>query len=250
MPNPEKENVMNPAEKIIVALDTSRLEDAEKLLNELKGLVTFFKIGFELFTSYGWSAVDLVRRYGGRVFLDLKLHDIPNTVSKTLNVICERGVDMVTIHALGGFNMMKRAQEVSDAFTGKGQKTPRIVAVTILTSHTEGDLTRELGIRKSLGQEVGLLADLAKEAGLAGVVSSPMETRMLREKFPENFLLVTPGIRPPGTHAGDQKRIFSPIEAVDAGADYLVVGRPITAAVNPAREAEAIIQSLTPKNLK
>lgn len=229
------------AEKIIVALDTSSLETAEKLLGELRGLVSFYKVGFEFFSAHGWKAVDLVRRCGGRVFLDLKLHDIPNTVSKTVAVLCRHPIDMLTLHTLGGFEMMKRAREIVETSWKYGLFKPLLLGVTVLTSHTESQLKEELGIDQGLEEEVISLATLAHNAGLDGVVSSPHETALLRQKLPPKFTLVTPGIRPEGTEAGDQKRIFTPKEAIEAGADFLVVGRPVSEANNPAKAIQDML---------
>lgn len=229
---------------LIVALDTPSLEVARKLLKELKGIVTFYKIGFELFTAHGWEAVELVWQAGGRVFLDLKLHDIPTTVAKTVAVICEHEVEMFTVHALGGLEMMKRTREMIDERVKTGKRKPLALGVTLLTSHTESDLSKELGIERTLNEEVLALARLVKKAGLDGVISSPQETDLLRKEFPRDFLIVTPGVRPEGVAKGDQKRTFAPQAAKDAGADYLVIGRPITAAANPRKEAVTILNAL------
>jgi len=236
--------VTKPEDKIIVALDTPSLEAAERLLKDLKGLISYYKIGFELFTAHGWRAVDLVRKYKGRIFLDLKLHDIPNTVAKTVAVVCEHEIEMVNMHALGGRAMMVEARKTVDQRVGTGKKRPLVIGVTILTSHAEEDLSRELGIVKPLREEVLSLAALVHEAGLNGVVSSPQETELLRQKFPDNFVIVTPGVRPEGSAKGDQKRTFTPRRALEAGADYLVIGRPITEASSPRHEADAIVASI------
>lgn len=231
-------------ERVIVALDTSSLSLAEKLLKDLKGIIGYYKIGFELFTAYGWQTVDLVRKYGGKIFLDLKLHDIPNTVSKTAAVICEHEIEMFNLHTLGGFDMMKLVRSTVDERAKSEKKKPLILGVTILTSHTQETLSKELFISKPLTEEVAHLAALAKKAGMNGVVSSPQEIGIIRKDLGKDFLIVTPGIRSAKDEKGDQKRTFSACEAFDAGADYIVIGRPITAAEKPAKEAEAILQSL------
>lgn len=233
-----------PEAKIIVALDTPSLDVARRLLKELEGIVTFYKVGFELFTAHGWKAVELVKQSGGRVFLDLKLHDIPTTVAKTVAVICEHDVEMFNVHALGGFEMMKKTRETIDERVKTGKRKPLALGVTLLTSHTESDLSGELGIERTLHDEVLALARLAKKAGLDGVISSPQETALLRKEFPHDFLIVTPGVRPEGADMGDQKRTFTPRAAGEAGADYLVIGRPITGAPYPRQEAAAILHSL------
>jgi orotidine-5'-phosphate decarboxylase len=232
--------------QIIVAIDTSSLDEAEKLLKELQGTISFYKIGFELFTAHGWKAIELVRRFGSRIFLDLKLHDIPTTVAKTAAVICEHDIDMFNVHALGGFEMMKKTAETVRECMKTPKKKPLALAVTILTSHSEEELAQDLGIQKALKEEVLSLARLAKKAGLDGVICSPQETAFLRKEFPRDFLLVTPGIRPRPSGKDDQKRALTPKEALAAGADYLVIGRPITAASNPRQQAVAILSSLAP----
>ncbi len=231
-------------EQLIVALDTPSLDFSKKIIQDLAGAVSFFKVGFELFTAHGWKAVELVKKQKARIFLDLKLHDIPNTVSRAAAVIAEYDVELFNVHALGGLEMLKKAQAaVLERTVGRKQK-PRILGVTILTSHSEKNLHEDLGITRSLNDQVLHLARLVRQAGLAGVVSSPKEIGLLRREFPKDFLIVTPGIRGAGDAAGDQKRTFSAREAIDAGADYLVVGRPITAAKSPAKAARQILESL------
>lgn len=236
--------VARSRDRVIVALDTPRLEDAKKLLAELQGVITFYKIGLELFSAHGWKAIELVRRSGGRIFLDLKLHDIPTTVAKTATVICEHEIDMFNVHALGGFEMMKKTAETVNDCVKVGKKKPMILAVTILTSHTEEDLSRDLGIQKGLNEEVASLARLAHKAGLDGVVCSPQEIALVRQELPKDFTLVTPGVRPLESDKNDQKRTLTPKEALQAGADYLVIGRPITAASDPRAQALVILSSL------
>lgn len=235
---------MQHSNKIIVALDYPDLKPVKKLLSELKGLISFYKIGFELFTAHGWKAVELVKKSGAKVFLDLKLHDIPNTVSKTAVVICDHEVDMLNVHALGGFEMMRKTAEAVGEQSRDKKTRPLLIAVTVLTSHSQETLTHELGIVKALEDQVLTLAKLAKNAGFSGVVSSPQEIVMLRREFKKDFLIVTPGIRPAGADTQDQKRVFTPKEALQAGANYLVIGRPINAAPHPRQAALDILQSL------
>jgi len=235
---------MDPRERLIVALDAPTLEVAEEWLFQLKGVVQYYKVGLELFTAHGWKAVNLVKNYGGRVFLDLKLHDIPNTVSRTLAAVCEHEVDMVNVHALGGFEMMRMASEAVEKYSAGRVKKPQLIAVTVLTSHDQKALSRELRVRGSIKDEVLHLAGLAKKAGLDGIVCSPEETAWVRRKLKEDFLIVTPGIRPTGADKGDQKRIYTPEKALKAGSDHIVVGRPITQAQNPKEAALAILASL------
>jgi orotidine-5'-phosphate decarboxylase len=228
-------------DRLIVALDAPTLEVAEQWLIELKGVVHFYKVGLELFTAYGWKAVNLVKNYGGRVFLDLKLHDIPNTVSRTLAAVCEHEVDIVNVHALGGFEMMKQAREAVEKYSFGRIKKPKLIAVTVLTSHSQETLSKELCIKRKVRDEVIHLASLARKAGLDGVVCSPQETAWVRKKCGKDFVIVTPGVRPAGVAVGDQKRIETPEKAIRSGSDYIVVGRPITQAANPKEAALQIL---------
>ena len=232
-------------DRLIVALDAPTLEAAEAWLLELKGVVHYYKVGLELFAAHGWKAVNLVKHYGGKVFLDLKLHDIPNTVSRTLASICEHEVAMVNVHALGGFEMMKAARAAVEKYSGVNARRPRLIAVTVLTNHDQKTLSHELRVRGRVKDEVLHLAGLAQKAGLDGIVCSPEETAWVRKKFGRNFLVVTPGIRPASADRGDQKRIFTPEDAVRAGSDYIVVGRPITQAAHPKEAALRILEAIT-----
>ncbi len=229
--------------KIILALDTPSLDVVKKLVKEMDGIISYFKVGLELFSAHGWQAVELVKKNGGKVFLDLKLHDIPNTVAKTAAVICEHEVDMFNVHTLGGFEMMKEVRKTVDQ-RAKGKKKPIVIGVTILTSHTEKDMAEDLGIKRSLNDQVLHLAGMADKAGLDGVVCSPQEIGLIRGKLPKDFKIVTPGIRPGGSDKGDQKRTFTPKDAIQAGCDYMVIGRPIYTAAQPRKAAAEIIESL------
>lgn len=230
--------------RLIVALDTPSLDLVEKLVTELEGLVSYYKIGFELFTAHGWDAVKLVKKTGAQIFLDLKLHDIPSTVAKTAAVICEHGVDMFNVHALGGLEMMQATRKAVNERTEGKKAKPIILAVTLLTSHSEAQLANELGIQKSLKQEVIHLAGLTKKAGLDGVVCSPQEIELIQENYQDSLLIVTPGIRSATSRLDDQKRTFSAFEALSKGAHFIVVGRPITAAEFPAKETLAILKTI------
>lgn len=230
-------------EKIIVALDTPSLDVVKKLVRELKGFVDVYKIGSELFTAQGWDALKVVIDSGARVFLDLKYHDIPNTVAKAALVACEKEIFMFNVHTLGGIDMMKAAKEAVDERVKLGTNRPIILGVTVLTSHSEKNL-KDLGIERALRDQVLYLAGMAKKAGLDGVVSSPREVEMLRKEFGPDFVIVTPGIRPPGSPKDDQKRTLSPKEAFDEGASYIVVGRPVAAAHSPKEAMAKIISEL------
>ena len=228
---------------LVVALDFPDLEPCRKLLQELKGLVKFYKIGSELFTAHGWRAVELVHEWEGKVFLDLKLHDIPTTVARTSRVIAQKGIFMFNVHALGGLEMMRQARQAVDE-ASKPESKPLLIGVTILTSHDEKTLSKELGIKHRLQEEVLSLARLAQEAGLDGVVCSPEELPLLRKKLGPNFIFVTPGIRMAEADKQDQKRNMTPRQAKENGASYLVVGRPITAAPDPYKATLDILHSL------
>jgi orotidine-5'-phosphate decarboxylase len=224
--------------KIIFALDVHGLDDIDRWGDTLAGKVGMFKVGKELFTSCGPAAVKAVQRHGGQVFLDLKYHDIPNTVASAMREAARLGVQLANLHALGGAEMMETAasalhKEFSDA------ERPRLLAVTILTSSTVETL-RQVGIEHSVQDMVVRLARLAKASGMDGVVASPLEIGVIREACGPDFLIVTPGVRPSFAAADDQKRIMTPAEAVSAGADYLVIGRPIARAADPVEAAESI----------
>lgn len=238
-------STMDPKNQLIVALDAPTLEIAEQWLCELKGVVHYYKVGLELFTAHGWKAVNLVKNFGGRIFLDLKLHDIPNTVSRTLAAVCEHEVDMVNVHALGGFEMMRQAREAVEKYSEGGNKKPKLIAVTVLTSHDQKTLSRELRVKGCVKDAVLHLAGLAHKAGLDGVVCSPEETEWVRKKFKSDFTIVTPGIRPVGSDKGDQKRIFTPEKAMRAGSDHIVVGRPITQDSNPREAALSVLEAIS-----
>ena len=228
--------------KIIFALDVHGREDIDRWADRLSGKVGMFKVGKELFTSCGPAAVKAVQRAGGQVFLDLKYHDIPNTVASAMLEAARLGVTIANLHALGGAEMMESAatavhKEFSDA------ERPRLLAVTILTSSTVETL-RQIGIEHSVQDMVVRLARLAKSSGMDGVVASPLEIGLIREACGPDFLIVTPGVRPSFASVDDQKRIMTPAEAVSCGADYLVIGRPIAKAADPVMAAELIANEI------
>jgi orotidine-5'-phosphate decarboxylase len=229
---------------IIVALDVPSVEKAKVLVQELGRVVGAFKIGSELFTTVGPDIVRSVRDTGAHVFLDLKFHDIPNTVSKAVAAATRLNVQMLTIHTSGGLEMMKAA-EASAQETARllGITPPLVLGVTVLTSLETKDLA-EVGYVADVGRQVSRLADLAVQAGLRGLVCSPLELGVLRQRLPNAMQLVTPGIRGAEDASGDQKRTLTAPQAIGAGANYLVIGRPIYAAQNPRAAAEKILQSL------
>jgi orotidine-5'-phosphate decarboxylase len=231
--------MISPRERLIVALDVSSAKEADKIVSSLGDSVQIYKVGMQLYTAEGPQMVrDLVAR-GRKVFLDLKYHDIPNTVAAAVREAAQLGVSMLTVHAAGGTKMLHAAVEAA----GEKDSAPQILAVTVLTSMDDQDLN-EIGVHGQVVDQVVWLASLALEAGCAGVVSSAREVKILREKLGIDFLAITPGVRPAGAAPGDQARVTTPAEAAAAGATHIVVGRPITAAANPAEEAAKILHEL------
>lgn len=232
-------NINRPKEHLIVALDGDCLDHAAQLVDMLKGEVANFKIGMQLFTACGPDSIKMVQDHGGKVFLDLKYHDIPSTVAKAVYIATKLKVAMINIHATGGRKMMAEALAASkDAAVGE---PPMIIGVTVLTSmESLGDI----GIQYEIREHVLRLAQLTQEVGLHGVLASPLEIQPIRQKCGKKFLIVTPGIRPTGTHLDDQARIASPKQAIQAGADYLVIGRPITEAKNPLLAVKNILKEM------
>ncbi|MGE5280156.1 MAG: orotidine-5'-phosphate decarboxylase [Deltaproteobacteria bacterium] len=220
--------------ELIVALDVPDWRRATKLIDRLIGDIRYFKVGSQLFTLCGPRIVRYIRARGGEVFLDLKYHDIPNTVANAVRAAAELGVAMLTVHAQGGREMLRAA--VSAAKAPRRERRPlRVLAVTVLTSQASADTDKEV-VRR---------ARLAREAGCHGVVASALECGRLRQMLGDRCIIVTPGIRPSGADAGDQKRVATVSEAVRAGSDYLVVGRPIVEAADPVREARAMANELS-----
>lgn len=230
---------------IIVALDVSTAEQAIQLANALSGSVGALKIGSELFTAAGPEIVKAIKATGAGVFLDLKFHDIPNTVAKAVASATRLGVDMLTIHTCGGSEMMKAAEESAQKTALQaGINAPLVLGVTVLTSMDQQTLS-EVGVGDDIGKQVERLASLAAKSGLRGLVCSPLEITLLRQVLPAEIQLVTPGVRAAGQDLGDQKRVLSPKEAVAAGASWLVIGRPIYQAPNPRAAAEEILRSIS-----
>lgn len=235
----------NAKEKIIFALDVEHFTEAQRWVNLLKGHVGMFKVGKQLFTHAGPKVVDMIHQKGGKVFLDLKFHDIPNTVARAGAEATKLNVSMFNLHALGGFEMMKKTVETSRS-TAKslGIQKPIILAVTILTSLDDEGL-KEVGLQGPLVEEVIRLALLSQRAGMDGVVASPQEIEPIREKCGEKFLIVTPGIRLTSDKRDDQKRTLTPKEAIALGADYLVIGRPIKEAKDPLEAIQKILEDIS-----
>ncbi len=222
--------------KVIVALDYDNQADALAFVDRIDPDSCRLKVGKEMFTLYGPQFVKQLHERGFTVFLDLKFHDIPNTCSKAVRAAAELGVWMVNVHAAGGERMMSAAMEILEPY---GKERPLLIGVTVLTSMEQADLAG-IGLDIEPQQQVMRLAQLTKDSGLDGVVCSAQESGMLKAHLGKTFTLVTPGIRPAGSTAGDQKRIMTPVDAIKSGSDYLVIGRPITQAANPSEVLDAI----------
>jgi orotidine-5'-phosphate decarboxylase len=222
--------------KIIVALDVPTKREALELVEKLRDQISFFKIGLQLYTAEGPEIVRAVSSTGGKVWLDLKLHDIPNTVARAVESANRLGVQMLTIHLSGGREMIRAA-------TAARPTNILLLGVTVLTSSTVETL-REIGIQDEVDNQVLRLAKLGIEAGIDGVVASPREIKPLRHKFGNRIKIVVPGIRPSWSEPGDQRRMMTPLEALEAGADYLVIGRPIIAHPNPREAAAKILEEI------
>lgn len=230
---------MTPArEQLIVALDVSSASQAQKIVSSLGDTVGFYKVGMQLYTAEGPAIVRELVGSGRRIFLDLKYHDIPNTVAAAVREAGKLGVSLLTVHGSGGSKMLRAATEAAR----ESNPAMKVVAVTVLTSMDQDDLNEIM--HGNLGEQVVYLAGLALRAGCHGVVSSAREGRAMRTRLGNDFLVVTPGVRPAGAAHGDQARVVTPAEAIAAGSTHLVVGRPITAAANPAQAAEEIIREI------
>lgn len=229
-------------ERIIVALDVDAEEKAAELVRALAGEVGAFKVGLELFNAAGPGIFEKMKAAGaGRIFYDAKFHDIPNTVAGAARVAARKGLWMMNVHTSGGCAMMKAAAEAARSEAESiGIQPPLMIGVTVLTSIDTMTLTEELRVASGVVEQVMHLAQLAQSSGLDGVVASPQEIKSIREVCGPDFLVVTPGVRPAGAEVGDQKRIMTPSDAARAGADYLVIGRPITRAGDPVAAARAI----------
>ncbi len=234
----------NTANPLIVALDLANKEKALDICRSLGHNVEIFKVGLQLFLAAGSRAVESINSMGYKVFLDLKLCDIPFQASEAAGQIVKMKVKMFTVHTMGGLEMMKKVvQRTGEVSRETGIEKPLILGVTVLTSLDRSQI-EELGIKREVEDQAAYLAQLAQEAGLDGVVASGQETRFLRQALGEDFIIVTPGIRPSGTVKGDQARTLTPGEAVRAGADYIVVGRPIVCSPNPVEAALKILEEI------
>ncbi|AGA70176.1 orotidine-5'-phosphate decarboxylase [Desulfitobacterium dichloroeliminans LMG P-21439] len=232
--------IQENATKVMVALDVDSREKALALADQLQGSGCWLKVGMELYNATGASIIKELKEKGFSVFLDLKLHDIPNTVERAVRVLAGYGADMLTIHCSGGYDMMARAVQATHEVKEQrnAAKRMKIIGITVLTSLDEARLHEELGVSRTLQNQVVALAELGQRAGIDGVVASAQESQILREHLGPDFLVITPGIRPRGSETHDQARTLTPKEALGAGSSYLVVGRPITQAANPRQALE------------
>ncbi|MGC8785113.1 MAG: orotidine-5'-phosphate decarboxylase [Armatimonadota bacterium] len=232
---------MQARQRILIALDTSDAEQAVRWVRLLSSHVGGFKVGLELVHAAGFGIFDRLREAGAeRIFYDAKLHDIPNTVARAVRAITSMGVWMVNVHASGGRAMMEAAVEAAHSVS----EPPLLIAVTVLTSLSSRELREQIGTRRGAVNQVIHLASLAKESGVDGVVASVQEARALRRQLGEGFLIVTPGIRLAGDSAGDQRRIATPSQAVRSGADYLVIGRSVTADPDPVGRVLQVMEEM------
>ncbi|MGI9101379.1 MAG: orotidine-5'-phosphate decarboxylase [Terriglobales bacterium] len=231
---------MDARERLIVALDVSSSSEARRIVAAVGESARIFKVGKQLFTAQGPQVVRDLQASGRRVFLDLKFHDIPNTVSAAVRNAAEMGVSMLTVHAAGGSRMLKTAAEAAASSSAR----PLVLAVTVLTSFTEEDL-QETGVAGRIVDQALRLAALARTAGCGGVVSSAREAREIRRELGAGFAIITPGVRPAGSASQDQARVVTPADAISAGASHIVVGRPVTSAADPAAAARAVLDEIS-----
>lgn len=232
-------------DRIILALDVDDLSEAEKLVVELKDYVGFFKIGLQLFTSYGFNAIKMIRDNGGKVYCDLKFHDIPNTVSHACSNLIRHNINFFNLHLQGGSKMVsqvvKTAKETSKAL---GIEPPTILGVSLLSSFGQRTLTEELGVEKNIADYIMQLTQIAKDKGLDGIVAGASESKKIRQEFGDDFIILCPATRPTWAVVNDQVRVDTPTEAINAGVDFLVIGRPITDAKDKVAAAKLIIDEI------
>ena len=232
-------------ERVIIALDVPTFDQATVLIDKLGDRAKSLKVGSQLFTSVGPDIIREIKRRGKKLFLDLKFHDIPNTVARASEVAAELGVDIFNVHVSGGLEMMRDAAQATKAKASElGIEKPIVLGVTVLTSIDETMFQSVLGSGNSLKDQIVHMAKLAQSAGLDGVVVSPQEIRLIREACGEDFVVLTPGVRPEWASSDDQKRTMTPVEAFKAGATYVVIGRPIYRAPEPVDALERILRRL------
>lgn len=232
-------------DRIILALDVDNLEEAEKLVIELKDYVGFFKVGLQLFTSFGFSAIKMIRDNGGKVYCDLKFHDIPNTVSHACSNLVKHNINFFNIHIQGGSKMVAKVVKTAKE-TAKSLEIdpPTILGVSLLSSFGQRTLTEELCVEKNIEDYIMQLTRIAKDSGLDGIVAGASEAKKIRKEFGEDFIILCPATRPTWAAVNDQVRVDTPTEAIRAGVDYLVIGRPITGADDKIAAATLIIDEI------
>lgn len=232
-------------DRIVLALDTDSLEEVERLVTLLKDYVGLFKVGPQLFTSCAYEAIELIKKLGGEVYFDAKFHDIPSTVAKASSNLIKKGVTNFSAHLAGGTKMLTTTVKVARETAKKyNMPTPTILGVTLLSSFGQRTLTEELNVKMHIDEYVSHLAVLARESKIDGVIASASEARRIRKEFPEDFIILCPAIRPTWSVVNDQIRVVTPADAIKAGVDYMVVGRPITAAEDPIAAANLIIDEI------
>ncbi len=229
-------------ERLIVALIADEMSEAEKMVALLKSEVSIFEVGAPTYTALGPDVIKMIHDHGGKVYLDLKYHDIPSTVAKAISVATRLGVDMVNVHAAGGYDMLSRTVEAAQNAAGSRENMPDLLAVTVLSSM---ETLADIGIQFEVREQVVRLATLSKQCGFHGVVASPLEIAPIRKVCGDEFLIVATGIRPIGMDVQDQRRFSSPIMAIAAGGDYLVIGRPIVNADDPLSVVHNIIKEIS-----
>lgn len=239
-----KPETIDIRERMIVALDFSTLAQVKQCLASLEGHIRYVKVGMELTYAEGPAVFQYLKELGLKVFVDLKVHDIPNTAKGAMRSLARHGVDMVNVHAAGGVAMMQAAREGLEQGTAAGAVSPLLIGVTMLTSTGKRMMNEELAISGEVENVVLHYAKMTKEAGLDGVVASPLEVPVIKKALGESFVTVTPGIRPLGTDQGDQTRITTPEQAFRLGSDYLVIGRAVTGAKDPAAAWESIVSAV------
>jgi orotidine-5'-phosphate decarboxylase len=240
---------MTPKDRLIIALDVDSYEKASELVDRLSPVVDIFKVGIAPFTDFGEKIIDKLHKTNKKIFLDLKYHDIPNTVKNAAAAAAKKGIFMMNFHCLGGKKMLEAAVKGAEEAAGGKRKRPILLGVTVLTSMDDGDLGK-IGMAGSVKEKVMEFAKLALEAGLDGVVGSAEETAGIKKLCGKDFIVVTPGIRPLWSESGDQKRVVSPSEAVANGSDYIVVGRPVIEADDPRETVAKIIEEMELKGRK
>ncbi len=236
---------LSAKDRIVLALDTDSLGEVERLVKLLKDYVGCFKVGPQLFLSCGYDAIDLIKNEGANVYFDAKFHDIPSTVAKAASTLVKRGVTTFSAHLAGGSKMLKTTAKVARETAKKfNQPEPTILGVTLLSSFGQRTLTEELSVRMNIDEYVAHLTYLAKESKIDGVIASASEAKKIRNEFSDEFIIICPAIRPTWSVVNDQIRVVTPADAIRAGVDYMVVGRPITSADDPIAAANLIIDEI------